>query len=175
MTLISNFPTRRATRAAVRLASVVALFAAASACGKSDGMPRSGPEPSCGDETVDPGEECDPTGSLCTTGVACLDDCTCESEPVGCCECTRDGNRNCFTNVTANECVPTQECVFVVTPGAQCNLEGRCATNCCMCPGVACMTVASPDLCPTDCAVVPANSMCDSAGKCQLSPNPGGG
>jgi hypothetical protein len=129
----------------------------------------------CGNGMLDPGEQCDPAGVPCVTGLPCLPDCTCE-EVLVCCECVGTGTTApvCQDGVPLSACATKPGCA-VGPPGSSCNPEfGRCLLqepSCCLCPN-GCMTVPSPELCPPDCFLGTPPSMCDADGNCQQFPVP---
>jgi hypothetical protein len=130
------------------------------------------PEPFCGDGIVDPGEDCDPPGSECDGDIPCGRDCRCITEPVVCCECPAGTAAVCQNDVPLSDCF-AQQCI-PGAPGTVCNPFGACVpqqTLCCRCPDQ-CITVGSPDECPTFCEMVAAPSACDDDGNCQMFPVP---
>jgi hypothetical protein len=123
------------------------------------------PQPSCGDGILDPGEQCDPGGvSICP----CRPDCTCETTPLGCCECP-DG---CLPE-------PATGCPAgcPALPGLTCGpFTGQCETpvpTCCQCStGIGCFDANSPDACVAqNCAAVPGAS-CSDEGCVGFGPAP---
>jgi hypothetical protein len=107
-------------------------------------MPTDTPAPdSCGDEVVDPGEECD-DGMQCTAGMlgdACMQDSDCDDERVGIGVCeTRDGDgcqANCLLPVCGDGVVDN------TTEGETCD-DGDASDEC---------QPTSIQCCPADCTV----------------------
>jgi len=73
--------------------------------------------PSCGDGNVDPGEDCDPPGSLCANGEICQGDCTCPGL----------GNNDCADRVEIFDGVTPIDTTTATTDGLPTNGLGDCA------------------------------------------------
>jgi hypothetical protein len=124
------------------------------------GMPSFPCDVVCGDGAVDPGEDCDPPGSLCADEVrTCTPDCTCPEPSCG--DGILDPGEQCDPGSPLSICPCLDDCTCETT-----------GPTCCDCGGdIGCVDVAGTGGCPTACAPVPG-TVCSQMIRACVPPEP---